>query len=748
MDGPGDQDDAIAPAAWTADDLIGRRYVLERQLGSGSTGDVWLAQDQLLSKAVALKVLQPELAKNRDTVRRFLREVALAHAVTHPHVVRIYDTGEERGLPYFTMEYVKGQTLEERIDGSEDPMGFKEIRRIAFNVLDGLEAAHAVGVIHRDLKPGNVMLTHRGAIVMDFGVAGIEDAPSGVPDASTVQALVRTEAGTIFGSPAYMAPELWEGAGASVQSDLFAFGVMLYQMLTGHLPYTAKTPADYVQQLTSGPPPSIRALRRDTPWPLLRVVGRCMSAAPAQRPASAAAAINLLNPLRSTRRRRIAVAAVGAVAGIGAATWWQTPWEMRARGLPDATAQMDLDAAVRMFDAGDDAAALRVLDRVATRAPHSAAVTFWRATVHASLGDGPGRAAACAREGARAGSAAWRRWAEQACDERFTVDADADPLRPLWVDTALLPAVEAERDPQGPAHQQARDVLAALETPDDVLLPHRRRRARVDLEIALGRVEEAQLHLTDLVDAHPHAPLFTARAAWLASVMGHRDRARALAERVRPVDPTPALRIAMDDGRMAAAWTAIDDLGAHPRAEGLRALWCAIAWRHGVSSTPPQCSDLPMGFAADLWANEAPARVRDPLEQALLDAQADLSRGTCPAPDSPSTVLTHAGGGFETGRAQLDLRAALCRLEAGDATAIATAREQAARLLAATPTDPWALRLAADVDDASDDPASAHAHRLAAAQRWRDADADLPGVARLRARLAPRPPGPRSASAE
>ena len=115
-DAPHEKDAPGALIVWEPDTILGRRYVLERQLGRGSNGNVWLARDQLLAKSVALKALDPELAKNRDTVRRFLREVALAHAVTHPHVVRIYDTGEEDGLPFFTMEYIKGQTLEERID--------------------------------------------------------------------------------------------------------------------------------------------------------------------------------------------------------------------------------------------------------------------------------------------------------------------------------------------------------------------------------------------------------------------------------------------------------------------------------------------------------------------------------------------------------------------------------------------------------------------------------------------------------
>ena len=206
-------------------------------------GDVFLARDRLLKKPIALKVLHENLAQNRTTVRRFLREVALAHSVTHPNVVRIYDTGEAGGLPFLSMEYLQGKTLEELIgDGDphgdgDPPMTMREIRELSYEILSGLEAAHSAGVVHRDLKPANVILTHRGAIVMDFGVAGFE-APTPLepkPNPADARSLIRTEAGTIFGSPAYMAPELWEGAPASVRSDLYSFGVMLYQMLTGQV---------------------------------------------------------------------------------------------------------------------------------------------------------------------------------------------------------------------------------------------------------------------------------------------------------------------------------------------------------------------------------------------------------------------------------------------------------------------------------------------------------------------------------
>jgi len=737
-EGPHEQDAPGASIVWEAGTMMGRRYALERLLGRGANGHVWLARDQLLNKSVALKALDPELAKNRDTVRRFLREVALAHAVTHPHVVRIYDTGEEGGLPFFTMEYIQGQTLQERLDGDEEPLDFKALRRTALAVLDGLESAHQVGVIHRDLKPGNVMLTHRGAIVMDFGVAGIEDAPQGDPSASSVLALVRTEAGTIFGSPAYMAAELWEGESASVRSDLFAFGVMLYQMITGRLPWSAKTPAGYLQALASTRPPPIRALRPDTPWPLLRLCMRCLSHAPGERPPSAAAAIDLLSPLRSTRRRRLALIGAGAITFVGAAALWQTPWAERSRGLPDAQTRMDLDAAVRMFDAGDDAAALRVMDRLATRAPRSAALVFWRATVHHALGDPAGRAAACGVEGHLDGDRAWRRRAELACGDRFELDVngpkDAGELLPLWTDTTVIPTIY---EASAPTRERALETLALLELDEDDEAPgrlqHRRQRARVDLALSLGRIDEAQQRLAARVDAQPHVPLYAHHLAWLASRRGQHDRALALAQRVRALDPTASLALEMDAGRMRSALSGIEALGEdHPHAPRLRDLWCGLAWKFGMSEAPAACTDLPPGFAHELWSDTPTGLAR-------------IATEPCPEQDAPATVLIVAPWGFETTPTEAMLRGALCRADAGDPGALGQAREHVSRLLSATPDDPWVSMLAAEVSQRSGDAPSANAYRVAAAQRWRDADADLPAVATLRRTLDNAPAGARAA---
>ncbi len=534
-----------------------------------------------------------------------------------------------------------------------------------------------------------------------------------------------------------MAPELWEGQSASVRSDLFAFGVMLYQMITGRLPWSAKTPAGYLQALASSRPPPIRALRRDTPWPLLRLCMRCLSHSPQERPPSAAAALDLLSPLRSTRRRRLALVGAGALSLVGAAAIWQTPWAERSRGLPDAQTRMDLDAAVRMFDAGDDAAALRLMDRLATRAPRSAALVFWRAAVHDALGDAAGRAAACGVDGHLNGDKAWRRRAELACADRFELDVkspeDAGDLLPLWVDTVLVPSLH---DANASTRTRALEGLALLEREDDAHsdnLQHRRQRARVDLALSLGRLDEAQQHLAARVDAQPHVPLYARHLAWLASRRGQHDRALALAQRVRALDPTASLALEMDAGRMRSAWSSIEALGEdHPHAPGLRNLWCGHAWKFGTIEPPAVCTDLPPGFARELWS-DAPRGL------------ARIATAPCPELEAPATVLMVAPWGFETTPTEAMLRGALCQADAGEPEALGRAREHVSRLLSATPDDPWVSVLAAEVSERSGDAPSANAYRVAAAQRWRDADADLPIVATLRRTLDTAPAGPRAA---
>ena len=700
---------------WRVGDLITGRYEIERRLGGGSMGDVFLAEDRLLKKPVALKVLRPELAQNRDTVRRFLREVALAHSVTHQNVVRIYDTGEERGLPFFTMEVLQGQVLDELLEGPDgkpvhaaERMPIRKIRSIAFDVLDAMEAAHRAGVVHRDLKPGNVMLTHRGAIVMDFGVAGIDDIDRAAdpPSTSSLRSLVRTEVGTIFGSPAYMAPELWEGQAATVQSDLYAFGVMLYQMLTGRLPFSAKTPAAFVEKLSTAPPPPLRSLRRDVPWNLVRLVRRCMARDPEVRPTSAANAANLISPLRGRQRRRFAWGASGVAAVVVGSLWFRATPSWRDLGLPDALAEAELAAAVRSFDVGERGAALRRLDRLAVRAPDSAGLAFWRATVLHDIGDPRGRLARCGGPEPR-GSATWIEMAQAACEATYriaepgeqTLDdgprAVGHELVPLAVEWSLLPKLDAE--PSNP------EVLSLAETvldrmadepewENDWITPVRWRLARQHLAAAVGSAPPKRKSSDD-DERFADAPAILEGDALRALLDGDEQSLTRLAGKLRPLDPTLTVRRQMHDGRMEDAWASIEELGDDdPFVPGLVSMWCGYQLRFEVPSRPPRCDDLPPGLTRALWD----VREGRPADVAALDAgsaavvrrYAAVEAGRCAGVDKRAPRLRTIAPPFETFAAEIELTAALCPASPSFSDP-KRANELANALVQLSPNDPW-----------------------------------------------------------
>jgi tRNA A-37 threonylcarbamoyl transferase component Bud32 len=767
-------EDAPRPAppverpGWEPGRVVAGRYAIARRLGGGSMGDVFLAEDRLLNKEVALKVLRPVLAQNRDTVRRFFREVALAHSVTHRNVVRIYDTGEEDGLPYFTMERLSGEVLDTLLEGPDgeprpptERLSIRKIRTIAIDVLDAIDAAHRAGVVHRDLKPGNVMLTHRGAIVMDFGVAGIDetiehDRPD--PAHESLRSLVRTAMGTIFGSPAYMAPELWEGEPASVQSDLYAFGVMLYQMLTGRLPYAAKTPAAYVERLTGGPPPPLRSLRRDTPWGLVRLARRCMARDPSDRPTSAAAAADMISPLRSRQRRRSAIAAALVAAAAGAAFVAQSRPPYARLGLPDELAESDLAASVRDLDAGEHGAALRRLGRLAQRAPRSSALRFWRATALHEIGDEVGRLEVCTEQRMR-GSAAWVRLAEAACEPVYRLGDDvldtlegeglAPELLPLAIDDSLLPRLTAAPD-DAEATKLAERTLARLGEDEPDLasrwaMPVRWSITRARLMTALGQDAAAGDALAQqLADPHAAAPRLTSEAARLALLLGDRARAEQLAEVAAAADPTMRVRLALQNGRLDDAWARISAEPSVGRRTGLTQLWCGYALRMQMPTRPPRCADLPPGLVRALWEFAEQGTYDDtglgPEPRAVLDRMRGVATGDCgPRGGAKAITIRWLSPPFELLPAELEVEAALCRGKTSED--LEPARRHARALVALAPEDPWVRLLAARVEEAKE-PELAAAHRLAAAERWHDADATLPLPAWLRDRVVGRVAGP------
>ena len=244
------------------------RYPIERELGAGGMATVYLAEDRKHRRQVAVKVLRPELAAAVGT-DRFLREIGIAARLHHPHILPLYDSGETEGFLYYVMPYIEGESLRGRLT-REGKLPIPEVVQIAREVSDALAYAHAQGVVHRDIKPDNVMLSGRHALVMDFGVAKAVSEAAGANQLTT--------AGVSIGTPTYMAPE--QAAGdpqIDGRADLYALGVLTYELLAGRPPFTGATPqAVLVAHMTQTPEP-VTAHRPMIPPGLARVVMRCLA---------------------------------------------------------------------------------------------------------------------------------------------------------------------------------------------------------------------------------------------------------------------------------------------------------------------------------------------------------------------------------------------------------------------------------------------------------------------------------------
>ncbi len=264
------------PLAARLGDALSRDYTLEGEIGRGGMGVVYRARDERLQRRVAIKVLPPELAFQKDIRERFTREAQTAARLSHPHIVPIHTVGEGAGLVYFVMGYVDGESVAGRLKrrGRLPP---DEVRRIMAETADALSAAHAVGVIHRDIKPDNILLEgSRGRVmVTDFGIAKA---------LSSASAATLTGAGVAIGTPSFMSPE--QAAGEREidgRSDLYSLGIVGYQMLTSELPFSAPTVAGILMKQITEVAPDVRSLRADVPEDLALAVSRCLEKDPQNR---------------------------------------------------------------------------------------------------------------------------------------------------------------------------------------------------------------------------------------------------------------------------------------------------------------------------------------------------------------------------------------------------------------------------------------------------------------------------------
>jgi serine/threonine-protein kinase len=272
---------AAGTAELEAGDRLGP-YVLEARLGHGATGIVYRAVREPGGRRVALKVLRQRLSSDEQFVRRFLREAAVAGAVAHRHLVPIVEAGEVGGRHYLASEYVEGGSLRERL-ADVGVLSLPEVARVAAGVGAALDALHEAGLVHRDVKPSNVMLTAGGrALLADFGLAK-------GPAHSVV-----TRPGELMGTPAYMAPELISGEEATPASDLYALACVLYECVTGEVPFASPSLVEMVAARLVQDPPDACRLRPGLRPSLGSVLGRGLERDPAGRPATCTALAHLV----------------------------------------------------------------------------------------------------------------------------------------------------------------------------------------------------------------------------------------------------------------------------------------------------------------------------------------------------------------------------------------------------------------------------------------------------------------------
>jgi serine/threonine protein kinase len=271
-----------------------RQYLVTASLGRGGMGEVWLARDTTLERAVAIKTLPPGDADADVRRARFFREARAASALNHPNIITIYEINSDQGVDFIAMEYVDGRTLADMLQ--HGPLEFDQVHRIAHQIAEAVGGAHRAGIVHRDLKPRNIMVTNDGLVkVLDFGLAKITQA--GDADSAATQAAL-TRSGTTVGTLGYMSPEQAIGDAVDARSDVFSFGVILYEMLTGRLPFSGTTMSEVLRQLHFAEPPAVDSLRADIPWSLRTVVTKALHKKPEDRFANMS---EVAGPLSSAR---------------------------------------------------------------------------------------------------------------------------------------------------------------------------------------------------------------------------------------------------------------------------------------------------------------------------------------------------------------------------------------------------------------------------------------------------------------
>ncbi|MCM3904555.1 MAG: protein kinase [Pyrinomonadaceae bacterium] len=251
------------------------RYEIRSQLGAGGMGEVYLVQDTQLERTIALKILPTEVANDRQRMHRFVQEAKAAAALNHPNIAHIYEIGESNGTSFIAMEYIDGETLRQHMAQTQPDLG--ETLDISIQIASALAAAHEAGIVHRDIKPDNIMLRRDGLVkVLDFGLVKLTEPQSATDTEAPTKALVHTDAGTVMGTANYMSPEQARGQKLDARTDIWSLGVMLYELTTGRSPFSGSTATDIIASIVKTEPIPVKRFSPELPSKLEEIVAKAL----------------------------------------------------------------------------------------------------------------------------------------------------------------------------------------------------------------------------------------------------------------------------------------------------------------------------------------------------------------------------------------------------------------------------------------------------------------------------------------
>lgn len=531
--------------------LVAGRYRVDALLGAGAMGTVYRAYDGELDELVALKVLRAEASVTEDALRRFKREVKLARRVLHPNVARAYDLGVAGDLRFLTMELIGGSSLGERMRA---PLALPEALRLTSEVARGLAAAHAVGVVHRDLKPDNVMLDGERVVITDFGIAR--------PSSGAESALATS--GAIVGTPAYMAPEQLESGAIDGRADVYALGVMLFELVTGGLPFDGSSPIAIATARVLGSAPRLEVRCEGVPPRLADLVAAMLARHREERP-DAAEVAREVDVLRGLTHEWVVVSLAPTRATFDG-------------GAPNAGLVVaPLEAIAELRSEASDVERAITDACVKARVPMASTREAASHVLSGDLRRGGDRVRLRLRLSDAGGRACWAEHFDGSPADPFALEDAAASA----VVTAARSAAERRGDLEG-------DALARLTSA----------RERTESR-ALPELRAAQADLEALLAEHPRSPsVMAALAEALIRTWGHEGgarteglaRAEELALRSLDLDPTPEAYAALGGvrsnmGRYAEAWRTLEEAmrraPTHPAALQRQASILADAGRHG-----------------------------------------------------------------------------------------------------------------------------------------------------------------------